>query len=59
MPMLNQDMTRPVLAEGVVRFVGEPIVVIAADTLTDGADAAELVVIDYDPLPSSSTRRKP
>jgi len=51
MPMLNQDMTRPVLAEGVVRFVGEPIVVIAADTLTDGADAAELVVIDYDPLP--------
>ena len=51
MPMLNQDMTRPVLAEGVVRFVGEPIVVIAADTPTEGADAAELVVIDYDPLP--------
>jgi carbon-monoxide dehydrogenase large subunit len=51
MAMLNQDMKRPLLAEGVVRFVGEPIVVIAADTPTQGADAAELVVVDYDPLP--------
>lgn len=51
MPMLNQEMTRSLLANGVVRFVGEPVAVIAAETAAQGADAAELVVIDYEPLP--------
>ncbi len=51
MKPVNQAMKRPLLADGVVRFVGEPVVVIAAETPAQGADAAELVVIDYDPLP--------
>jgi aerobic carbon-monoxide dehydrogenase large subunit len=51
MAFLNQDMTRPLLADGVVRYVGEPVVVIVAESASAGADAAELVVIDYEALP--------
>lgn len=43
---------RPVLADDVVRFVGEPIAVVIADTRAQADDAAELVVVDYDPLPA-------
>jgi carbon-monoxide dehydrogenase large subunit len=50
MAFLNQAMTRPLLAEGVVRYVGEPVLVIVAESAAAGADAAELVVIDYEPL---------
>ena len=50
MPMLNQDMVRPLLADPVVRFVGEPVVMIAAETAAQASDAAELVVVAYDPL---------
>ena len=44
---------RPVLAKGRVRYVGEPIVAIVAETLTQAKDAAELVEIDYSDLPVS------
>ena len=40
-----------VLAEGKVRYVGEPVVVIVANDRYIGEDAADLVVIDYEPLP--------
>jgi carbon-monoxide dehydrogenase large subunit len=43
---------RPPLATDVVRFVGEPLAVILAETPAQGRDAADLVVVDYDPLPS-------
>ena len=51
MPFMNQAMLRPMLAHDTVRFVGEPIVAILAETRAAGADAAELVSIDYEPLP--------
>ncbi len=51
-PQLDARFLRPVLADGVVRFVGEPIAAIVSDTRTQGADAAELVVVEYDPLPA-------
>ena len=38
--------------ESVVRFVGEAIAVVVADTLAQAEDAAEAVVGDYDPLPA-------
>ncbi|MBA3431825.1 MAG: xanthine dehydrogenase family protein molybdopterin-binding subunit [Actinobacteria bacterium] len=44
--------SRPLLAEGVARFVGEPVAVLVADTRTHAIDAAELVSIDYEPLPA-------
>ncbi|MGZ4154486.1 MAG: xanthine dehydrogenase family protein molybdopterin-binding subunit, partial [Actinomycetota bacterium] len=42
---------RPVLARDVVRYVGEPIAVVLAETLAQAFDAAETVVVDLDPLP--------
>jgi aerobic carbon-monoxide dehydrogenase large subunit len=42
---------RPVLATDRVRFVGEPIVAVVASSPAAAADAAELVVIDIEPLP--------
>lgn len=43
---------RPFLAEGRVRFVGEPVALIVADTLNQARDAAELIEFDYNDLPS-------
>ncbi|MEO8697697.1 MAG: xanthine dehydrogenase family protein molybdopterin-binding subunit [Acidimicrobiales bacterium] len=51
MPLMNQSMCRPFLANEVVRFAGEAIAVIVAATPTQAADAAELVEVEYDPLP--------
>jgi aerobic carbon-monoxide dehydrogenase large subunit len=42
-------MTRPWLAKDAVRFVGEPVVAIVAETSAQGADAAEAVFVDYEP----------
>lgn len=42
---------RPVLARGRVRYAGEPIVVVIADTIEAGRDAAELVGVEIDDLP--------
>ncbi|MEY2453279.1 MAG: aerobic carbon-monoxide dehydrogenase large subunit [Acidimicrobiaceae bacterium] len=49
--MLNPVMVRPILADGRVRFVGEPIAAIVSETPEQGADAAEMVIVDYEPLP--------
>jgi len=43
---------RPPLVTDRVRYVGDPVVMVVADTLAEAKDAAELVNIDYDPLPS-------
>ncbi|HZK91245.1 MAG TPA: xanthine dehydrogenase family protein molybdopterin-binding subunit [Stellaceae bacterium] len=40
------------LAHGRVRFVGEPVVLIVAETLAAAQDAGELVAVDYRPLPA-------
>ncbi len=41
---------RPVLADGRVRFVGEPVACVVADTLAQAKDAAELIDFDFDDL---------
>jgi aerobic carbon-monoxide dehydrogenase large subunit len=51
MPMMNQAMCRPFLADDVVRFAGEAVAVIVAETPEQATDAAELVEVEYDPLP--------
>ena len=43
---------RPVLAEDKVRFVGEPVALILAESLNAARDAAELIVFDYEDLPA-------
>jgi carbon-monoxide dehydrogenase large subunit len=45
------DAPIPLLADGRVRFAGEPVAVVAAATRAAAVDAAELVEVDYDPLP--------
>src|SRR5579864_2250427 len=40
------------LAQGRVRFVGEPVAFVVADSLAQAKDAAELVQVDYEILPS-------
>lgn len=42
----------PILAEGTVRYVGEPVVAVVAETRAQAIDAAELVEIDYEPRPA-------
>ncbi len=42
---------RPVLAHDRVRFVGEPVAVVVAETLQQARDAAEAVQVDYEELP--------
>ncbi|OGA04568.1 MAG: hypothetical protein A3H35_17555 [Betaproteobacteria bacterium RIFCSPLOWO2_02_FULL_62_17] len=42
---------QPLLAQERVRYVGEPVVFIVAETLNQAKDAAELIEVDYDPLP--------
>ena len=50
------EMTpRRSLAHEVVRYVGEAVVAIVAETHEQAQDAVELVEVDYDPLPSVST----
>ncbi|MDT7707758.1 MAG: aerobic carbon-monoxide dehydrogenase large subunit [Pseudonocardiales bacterium] len=50
--VLNPDLPRPPLAVDRVRFVGEAVAVVVAETKAQAVDAAELVEVDYDPLPA-------
>jgi aerobic carbon-monoxide dehydrogenase large subunit len=43
---------QPILAVGKVRHVGEPVAFIVAETAWQAADAAERLVVDYEPLPA-------
>ncbi len=49
--LVNQDMKRSALANGVVRYVGEPIVAVVSTSREGGIDAAEATIIEYDELP--------
>jgi len=52
----------PVLAQGKVRHVGDRVAVVIAETYNQAKDAAELVAVDYEVLPSvtdaAAARRK-
>jgi carbon-monoxide dehydrogenase large subunit len=50
-PGLPEAMHRPLLADGRVRFVGEPVAAVVAESMAIATDAAEVVIVDYDPLP--------
>lgn len=43
---------QPILADGVVRYVGDPVAFIVAETLNEAKDAAELIEVDYELLPA-------
>jgi carbon-monoxide dehydrogenase large subunit len=49
---LGGPWSEPLLAAGRVRFVGEPVAIVLTDDSYQGEDAAELVSVDYAPLPA-------
>jgi carbon-monoxide dehydrogenase large subunit len=57
-PFNNRDGTpmkkplREALAKGKVRYVGDPVAFVVAETLLQAKDAAEAVSLDIEPLPS-------
>ena len=54
-PFLPSHFPRSALASDTVRFVGEPVVAVVAETRAQATDAAQMVIIDYDMLPSAVT----
>ncbi len=50
-PSYPAAMSQPLLATDTVRYVGEPVVAVLTDDRYTGEDLAELVEIDYEPLP--------
>jgi carbon-monoxide dehydrogenase large subunit len=49
---LGGQWSEPLLAVDEVRFVGEPVAMVLTDNRYQGEDAAELVSVDYEPLPA-------
>ena len=49
---------RPMLADGKVRFVGEPVALVVADSLDQARDAVEMILFDYDELPAHMLRER-
>ncbi len=50
---LDPHFSRGPLAGDRVRFVGEPVAMVVAETLAVAQDAADLIMVDYEPLPAS------
>jgi carbon-monoxide dehydrogenase large subunit len=63
-PVPNRDgtpmktPTRPSLATDKVRFVGDPVAFVVAETLAQAKDAAEAVMVDIDSLPAVTDARE-
>jgi aerobic carbon-monoxide dehydrogenase large subunit len=49
-PNLPAGCERPLVAKEKVRFVGEPVVAIVAQTRAQAVDASELVIVEIEPL---------
>ena len=47
---------QPVIAHGKVRYVGEPMAVVVAESAAIAEDAVGLILVDIDPLPAVTTR---
>jgi carbon-monoxide dehydrogenase large subunit len=51
-PPEDNPTAEPLLAKDTVRYVGEPVALVVTDGRYQGEDAAELVTVDYEPLPA-------
>ena len=49
------DPCQPALATGKVRYAGESVAVVVAESETEALDAAEAVIVEYEPLPAVTT----
>ena len=48
--MMNKAMLFPYLAIDTVRYVGDLVAIVVSEDKTSGIDAAETVIVDYEPL---------
>ncbi len=48
----DEGGAHPALAQGKVRYVGDHVAVVIAETLAQAKDAAEAITVDYDVLPA-------
>jgi carbon-monoxide dehydrogenase large subunit len=46
---------QPYLARGRVRYIGDPVALVVAETLDQAKDAAEAISVEYDELPAIAT----
>lgn len=53
--MMPDTLNRPIFASDTVRFVGDIVAAVVAETRAQAVDAAESVIVDYDPLPAVLT----
>ena len=49
--MMPETLNRPIFATGKVRFVGDIVAAVVAETKSQATDAADAVIVDYDHLP--------
>jgi carbon-monoxide dehydrogenase large subunit len=56
--LIPERFAQPAIAQDEVRFVGEYVAAVLADTAGAAADAVELVVVDYTPLPAITDARE-
>ncbi len=49
----GESPLRPALAVEVVRYVGEPVAAVAAETPEAAKDALDLIAVEYEPLPAA------
>src|SRR5438105_11597276 len=54
-PELTQPRTQKCLASTIVRYAGEAVAFLVAESRYLAEDAADLVEVDYDPLPAVET----
>lgn len=57
-PTAKQVVTQHPLAKDAVRYVGEAVVLVLAESRAVAEDAAAMVTIDYDPLPAMTDWRR-
>ncbi|MCP4222249.1 MAG: xanthine dehydrogenase family protein molybdopterin-binding subunit, partial [Actinomycetia bacterium] len=51
LPVFPEEMRRTYIASDTVHYVGQPVAAVLAETREQAVDAAELVFVDYEPLP--------
>ena len=47
-----KEPKHPLLAQGKVRYVGDQVAIVIAESITQAKDAAELIEVDYEVLPA-------
>ncbi|HKA03020.1 MAG TPA: xanthine dehydrogenase family protein molybdopterin-binding subunit [Acidimicrobiales bacterium] len=50
-PMMPASLNRPIFATDRVRFVGDIVAAIVAESREEAVDAADTIVVEYEPLP--------